>query len=123
MNKVYNYTRSESSYNQADLEKILNDQPRWRKTDIIVGGGGGCPYFLISGWDRYRIRNCDDSYVIEPLNTDTPVTECSCGALLLYSSVLGIKDRGNYVPPDEDLVHCNGCHRVWDGNAQCQCPW
>jgi hypothetical protein len=20
-----------------------------------------------------------------------------------------------------DLMHCQGCHNIWDGNAQCQC--
>lgn len=22
---------------------------------------------------------------------------------------------------DNDMMHCQGCHRIWDGNAQCPC--
>lgn len=24
---------------------------------------------------------------------------------------------------DNNLMHCQGCHRIWDGNAQCPCDF
>ncbi len=24
---------------------------------------------------------------------------------------------------NNNLMHCQGCHRIWDGNAQCNCDF
>ena len=45
---------------------------------------------------------------------------------LLYCHVCNVwlNNYGEVKPKDpqqECLIHCPDCHRIWDGNAQCQC--
>jgi hypothetical protein len=128
-NRVFNYTRNEQSLfldGKVNLKDVLDANPKWSLTDIIVGGGMETPHFLINRWDHYKIINkCDTdifySYSVIPLNRDAVVTECACGTLLQYNNALAFKQDGYYMPYDEQAIHCTGCHRIWDGNAQCTC--
>ena len=58
----------------------------------------------------------------EPTETSDELTYCEvCKIWLLYGTIM--KRDGHY-PASVDnyeLVHCSGCHRQWDGNAQCPC--
>lgn len=132
--KVWNVTKGEWSsnewkYGQATLSDLLKAESTWDPTDVIVGGGMGEGYCLISGWDRYQITEERDEtgfHVIEwdlvPHETDLVVTQCSCNWMITSRGVVvGYIDKGACWPNGSNMIHCSGCHRVWDGFAQCPC--
>ncbi len=52
----------------------------------------------------------DDTEIDTDNENDTLQIKCKfCDMLLVYGF-----DKNN-------MLHCQGCHNVWDGNAQCNC--
>jgi hypothetical protein len=45
-------------------------------------------------------------------NTYNYNTNCRFCNVILYGGM-----------DDNDLMHCQNCHRIWDGNAQCLCDF
>lgn len=127
---VYNYTLRQASvgeykYGRALVNEIIRDNPGWTAAHVIVGGGHGEDYFLISGWKTHCLTNiyehgwCVNYELREMENPD--ITECNCGRLLNYGVVIAWKNKEHYYPSDLEQEHCPYCHNVWDGNAQCMC--
>ncbi len=61
--------------------------------------------------------NLNNNQQNTPENTDENIQQdynvyCAFCHVVLYGGM----DENN-------LMHCQGCHRIWDGNAQCLCEF
>ena len=86
--------------------------------------GDGLEYLLEDplsddNWDKYELlEKCSDDFIqisFRGLKKGYTFKTDSQGTGY-YKDDVTFEDSS-----EEDLIECDGCHRVWDGNAQCPC--
>jgi hypothetical protein len=97
---------------------LLEDYPSWKHTHNIVVKIGELKF------------KCDSEAKLELLSSiedPNDLKKCTCkvvthyGYVIAFSSKDGVYDLESADPWLDQLAHCDNCHNVWDGNAQCNC--
>ena len=132
-NTAYNYTlqrfsRNLYKYGRSPIYEILKDEPEWSESHVIVGGGPEGEYHLITGYLTHSIKTKFEDHIaldyeVQPLPEGGHLTECKRCNVLLSHGMFIVADyiRGAWREPNFELVHCEKCHNIWDGCAQCDC--
>ena len=107
INQSVEYDMSESN----DFYNLLNEYPEWKTSDKLI---------VYKFNYKFICKNQEDYDTINHLENEH-CRLCSCNALLHYGYVVGYLDTNTISLDHNDLYHCNSCHNIWDGNAQCNC--
>lgn len=98
---------------ESKLSSIYDDNPNWKYDDEIAINKYGYKFICKSLNQLESLMSITDPSIIN---------KCSCGTLVCYGYVLAFKIIGNkYELDEENFAHCDNCHNIWDGNAQCNC--
>ena len=97
------------------IVNLLDLHPTWSHTHNIV---------VIIGELKFK---CDSEEKLELLNSiedPNDLKKCTCKVITYYGYIVsyGPNKDGIYdLEISEDMAHCDSCHNIWDGNAQCNC--
>ena len=97
---------------ESKLSDLFNNNPNWNYDDEIV---------IIRYGYKFICRSESQFDVLMSITDPSVINKCKCGTLVYYGYVLAFKEKNNYKLDGENFVHCDNCHNIWDGNAQCNC--
>lgn len=101
--------------NSNKFTDLLEINGKWKHTHSIV---------VIIGEFKFKCDSEEKLNLLSSVENPNDLKKCKCNVITHYGYVIAYepdKDGIYNIEISEEMAHCDNCHNIWDGNAQCNC--